>query len=81
MCVTGAKLWNTSSLGVLPCGHLEPVSQCTLGVRAVDRRVTAVDHGEAENLAAQLCLSVFSRICFISSYMRKITMNASSTTR
>jgi hypothetical protein len=81
MCVTGAKLWNTSSSGALPCGQPEPVSQRTLGVRAVDRPVTAVDHGEAENLAVQLCFSVFARICFNSSYIRKMTMNASSTTR
>jgi hypothetical protein len=67
MCVTGAELWNTSSFGVLGCGHPEPISQRTLGVRAVDKPVEAVDHGDAENLAAQLCFSVFARICFISS--------------
>lgn len=81
MCVTGAELWNTSSFGVLRCGHPEPISQRTLGVRAVDKPVAAVDQGDAENLAAQPCFSVFARICFISSYIRKMTMNASSTTR
>jgi hypothetical protein len=81
MCVTGPELWNTSSFGVLRCGQPEPISQRTLGLHVVDKPVAAVDHGDAENLAAQPCFSVFARICFSSSCIRKMTMNASSTTR
>ena len=86
MCVTAVELWNTSWLRAHRCGHRDPFSPCTLEVHAVDRRTAAVDHEGAENLADQLWmpvfwLPVFSRICFISSYMRKMTMNASSTTR
>ena len=67
MCVTGVALWNTPLLGVLRCGHPDPVSPRTLGVRAVDNRAAAVDHGGGKILLLQLWLSVFSLIFFISS--------------
>jgi hypothetical protein len=50
MCVTGPLLWNTTWLHVFRCGHLMRLSPRVLGVRAVDRPVTAVDMTMRKNL-------------------------------
>src|SRR5258708_867662 len=49
MCVTRPLLWNTTWLDVFRCGQPKPLSPRMLGVRAVDRPVTAVDTAVRKN--------------------------------
>ena len=77
MCVTRPLLWNTTWLEVFRCGQPKPLSPRMLGVRAVDRPVTAVDTAVRKNFlrlaaAAPECpdqarFSEFSLIFFVSS--------------